>query len=173
MLVIVLGGGAGVVWWTISSRAFAQRACRESCASNLKQLALATLQYVEDYDGHLPLKPRPEGDWVFSNYGAVRWERPGPGGRFFDVLPTGPLMPYAKNWQLPFCPSDPQCTPLKVAWRPPRHGSYFWNDGLCGKLVDQCKGQPLAWDREPWHNNGRNVAYVDGHVKWLPETRFQ
>jgi len=31
---------------------------------------------------------------------------------------------------------------------------------------------PLAWERHPFHRGGRNVAYFDGHVKLVPEREF-
>jgi Protein of unknown function (DUF1559) len=169
--VIVVGVGATLLWafWMVPRRDSARRS---SCASNLKQLSVAVLSYTQDYDEHFPLKPRPGNDWMVSNREAVRWARPVPGGRWFDVPPEGPLMDYAKNWQLIVCPSDPQYR-QGTAWRLHLSSSYLWNDNLCGKLVTECQGQPLVWDREPWHQNGRNVAYVGQNVHWLPEADFQ
>lgn len=60
-----------------------ENARRSSCASNLKQLALATTMYAQDYDGHL--MPR-NGDNI-SNF--------------------IPMMSYIKNIQILRCPSGP------------------------------------------------------------------
>src|SRR5262249_51890045 len=63
-----------------------------SCLSNMRQMALATMQYVQDYDETFP----------FLN---VRWTPTGGASRFetgFDQ----PLMPYIKNTGVFTCPSD-------------------------------------------------------------------
>ncbi len=63
-----------------------EKARQSSCQSNLKQLALATLQYVQDYDERLP----------------VRWNgRLGQTG--FNL--TDMIYPYVKNRQQFTCPS--------------------------------------------------------------------
>jgi len=64
-----------------------ENARRSSCASNLKQLALGTLMYVQDYDGKM---------MGYYNYG-------GPGRMEL-------LLPYVKSAQVFRCPSAPQTT---------------------------------------------------------------
>lgn len=119
---------------------------RESCAWNLKQLSLAALMYAQDYHEYFPLKPRSGGDWTVWHFNARTWDER-----------AGPLAPYMEDGRLDLCPSDR--TDTRSFNANPR-SSYVWNDALCGKLVDDCTGQPLIWDREPWHRHQRNVSYA-------------
>ncbi len=84
-----------------------ENARRTSCMSNLKQIGLGTMQYVQDYDGKYfwrcygdathPNAPGTVGDCV--NY----W---GPNG----VTKTGFLQPYIKSTQIFSCPSGDSTT---------------------------------------------------------------
>ncbi len=65
-----------------------ENARRTSCLSNLKQINLGWLQYIQDYDEQMP---------AYNAGGTTQY----PGG-FFDVL-----QPYLKSTQLYQCPSDP------------------------------------------------------------------
>ena len=81
-----------------------ENARRSSCASNLKQIGLATMQYVQDYDGKYfwrcygdathPAAPGTAGDCV------TYW---GPNGA--TSATSGFLQPYVKNTQIFTCPS--------------------------------------------------------------------
>ena len=64
-----------------------EKARQSSCASNLKQIMLGTLQYVQDYDEMLP--NRYQGPWAYSS-------------------PTWPVLidPYVKSQQIFVCPSS-------------------------------------------------------------------
>lgn len=65
-----------------------EKARQSSCQSNLKQIALAEMQYVQDYDEMFPTSHRvPDGDGY---------------QRHWLIL----LQPYVKNTQLFRCPSD-------------------------------------------------------------------
>lgn len=83
-----------------------ENARRSSCQSNLKQLGLAAIQYVQDYDERWPLQSDSvstmgaRGGWmVFTSYPANATA-----GAF---LPDqGSLFPYTKNVQIFVCPSD-------------------------------------------------------------------
>ena len=61
-----------------------ENARRASCQSNLKQIGLGVMQYVQDYDSRLPLR----------GAGGINWAQR--------------LQPYAKSTQLFKCPSNPQ-----------------------------------------------------------------
>ncbi|MCS6949627.1 MAG: prepilin-type N-terminal cleavage/methylation domain-containing protein [Armatimonadota bacterium] len=65
-----------------------------SCLSNQRQLALATLAYVQDYDEKFPQS-------IYSMENRVL--RPGSGDRVFLVYDA--VMPYMKNTQILVCPS--------------------------------------------------------------------
>jgi prepilin-type N-terminal cleavage/methylation domain-containing protein/prepilin-type processing-associated H-X9-DG protein len=65
-----------------------EKARQTSCASNLRQLGLAVLQYVQDYDERFPLIGYPTSTSPFY----ANWH---------DLLD-----PYAKNAQISLCPSS-------------------------------------------------------------------
>ena len=68
-----------------------ENARRASCQSNLKQISLGILMYVQDYDEHLPMYrvPASSGDTAARPYG---W--------------ADAIQPYVKSTQLLQCPSD-------------------------------------------------------------------
>ncbi len=80
-----------------------EKARQASCVSNLRQLALANIQYAADYDGYFVL-----GGADLGGRNTQRWHgtRPGsgrPSGKF-DAT-RSPLWPYLKNAQIKECPS--------------------------------------------------------------------
>ena len=80
-----------------------ENARRASCASNLKQLGLAFLQYTQDYDERLPIMAHGvtnEVGWVF----VTTIDNGGTTSKF-DVA-SGSLFSYVKNTQVYVCPSD-------------------------------------------------------------------
>jgi len=97
-----------------------ESARRASCLSNLKQLGLAAMMYVQDYDEHYPRslirginQTPPNGYWWLA---AGYW-----------VWPQT-LFPYYKDAQVFQCPSAPR-TPTDTAGRPtPYYGNYGAND---------------------------------------------
>ncbi|MCX7600047.1 MAG: DUF1559 domain-containing protein, partial [Armatimonadetes bacterium] len=74
-----------------------EKARQASCLSNLKQMALAALAYVQDYDEGFPTHPSVCGNW--GNTGlALQW---------FEQL-----QPYSKNndmYKYPSAANDSQC----------------------------------------------------------------
>ena len=137
---------------------------RSSCQSNLKQISLGMLQYLQDYDGQKfpPLANARAGYWA------------------------GSLQPYTISWQIFQCPSDPT--------RAPKTTDYFYNarvaqvksgalkqpaqtialgDGTGDQLPLYHLSQlPASWRSDEtspaWrHGEGANYAFADGHVKWL------
>ncbi|HID06830.1 MAG TPA: DUF1559 domain-containing protein, partial [Armatimonadetes bacterium] len=71
-----------------------EKARMASCVNNMKQLALATLQYVQDYDEKFP---------------RARFFPGRPVNQSHDGNPcyfwSDALEPYMKNWQILQCPS--------------------------------------------------------------------
>jgi prepilin-type N-terminal cleavage/methylation domain-containing protein/prepilin-type processing-associated H-X9-DG protein len=183
-----------------------EKARQASCQSNLKQIALGELMYVQDYDerSHGPVAAGT--NWAFVGGGGCsgcfhRYES--------GALPTTtpgnrwePIQPYLKNRQIWWCPSQPD-----DAWR-----SYGWGRGgenrklaafvhpamtvmfadggnrgtRCGDIAwiphnyanenadsDCCSNisNPGPNNHKHWigkaHNEGSNIAFWDGHVKWL------
>jgi prepilin-type N-terminal cleavage/methylation domain-containing protein/prepilin-type processing-associated H-X9-DG protein len=173
-----------------------EKARQASCLSNIKQLSLGIMQYVQDYDERLPAA------WVGPN-------GPLPRVRWFDACE-----PYLKNTQVRFCPSHSipdQTSADACSYAAPMttsHSWYVWKDANGGGgnalatftspaklmvLVDAntwysywhpggsaCAGyttmtRNLSSGTEPaydWsymgrHNEGGNVAFLDGHSKWF------
>lgn len=85
-----------------------EKARGASCISNLKQEALATLQYVQDYDETYPM-----AFGYGANYGGwtTGYTRPVPPDQFADAYVWGQsysnaIQPYIKNYQVYTCPSS-------------------------------------------------------------------
>ncbi len=171
-----------------------ERARSATCLSNLKQTALATKMYVQDYDETFPVNlyltfPAGSPPCVFSFYQAI--------------------YPYQKSPDVWLCPSNPQAVDIQLAFQliglPPicqpalKFYSYNFNFGLVdfgvdnnlfpgtgravkrlaqieypvetallydGSLVGQ--GGPFRLFDTPIegrHFESGNVSYVDGHTK--------
>ena len=114
-----------------------EKARQSSCLSNIRQLTLATLQFAQEHNDTLP--------------SAFNWAKS--------------VEPYAKNSMIFQC--------VSVEAKPGTH--YAMNPSLSGRKLDGIakpnqavliyevqNGQPALR-----HNDGMNVGYVDGHVKWV------
>ena len=158
-----------------------EKARQTSCLNNVKQLALAVVMYVQDYDDKFPL-------------GAAADIQ-----RYSDIWHN--TQPYIRNLQVLVCPSDssPNCM---------RHGenwplSYGYNYRLGGDRTSMAEirypaetaltaemtdrpyfyhqgehlpndGRGIGYTSAPHrlvsrHNDGMNIGFVDGHAKWVPE----
>jgi prepilin-type processing-associated H-X9-DG protein len=115
-----------------------EKARQASCNSNLKQIALATLMYAQDYDGHLP--------------DATHWQ--------------DQLFPYIKNRQLYVCPTPEPGTGNTYAMNrrlSAARASDYPSPSQTIVFYDADEaGRPVAR-----HNGGTNCAFLDGHVKWM------
>jgi len=182
-----------------------EKARQASCQSNLKQLSLAILMYVQDYDEVLPT------DVGWSNSGSY-WHWP------------AKICPYVKNAQVFACPSTTRST-ISIRTAPPG-GTIWWvapefsgsNQISYGINFFLCRKDPGDWrhakklaelqypaeslliadnahpihacgspqrriayanvcgcychperkqEQYTRHDSGSNIAYCDGHVKWL------
>jgi prepilin-type N-terminal cleavage/methylation domain-containing protein/prepilin-type processing-associated H-X9-DG protein len=157
-----------------------EKARQSSCLSNMKQLSLSWLQYIQDYD---EISPRannivPVGSFVLadgvtpSNDGNMLWPYQ--------------IMPYVKNNQIYNCPSS--TTRWALTTRSGNFG-YGYNDTTVGGvslgtmqfpseticMVD-CTYYLADWDTQATdnhnypnavHNEGANCSFVDGHAKWF------
>jgi len=156
-----------------------EKARQSSCLSNVKQMALAWLQYAQDYDECLP-----------PQY----WN-----GRYWAQL----IRPYVKNDQIFICPSDRSyyATPgvglyggntYGLQYAPVGVSASTNNGGVALALVRypaetlmvgdmDGSGNGICYPREDFvpasgygvpsnrHNGGGNWAYVDGHAKWIAQ----
>jgi prepilin-type N-terminal cleavage/methylation domain-containing protein/prepilin-type processing-associated H-X9-DG protein len=159
-----------------------EKARQTSCLSNLKQLVLGVLQYAQDYDEVFP------GPGYWQTYAG---DDNGPLGR--PWMPK--ILPYVKNVQVYICPSlkavNTAYTPIPTSYCWPE----FMSGHFAGGLIMPIRGQGApslgqieepsrmfvmsdgpAYDSDygiidyaPYmkHNDGGNIAYADGHAKWL------
>ena len=158
-----------------------EKARQSSCSSNLKQLAIAAVQYVQDYDERMPMH-------VVATNASPTWV----------YWPEG-IQPYIKSVQLLVCPSDDSPASLgsfggtyrtsygyNWAWLGSGNSVPAWSRPLAkieqpahtlifGEAERSYVVHPYStsgapgyyYKSESRHNEGCNIAYVDGHVKWL------
>jgi len=172
-----------------------EKARQTSCMSNVKQITLGFMQYVQDYDEKFP---------------------------YFETNPARGvpwwvcIQPYLKNEQIYQCPNWATST-VTTYWGYyypyPRYGMnhyIMYNSNSAGAMAmikrpaeivltgDCCHGMGDAW-RFAWplapgnsassprkcdaarndqkadyavHNGGTNLGFVDGHAKWMESTSF-
>jgi prepilin-type N-terminal cleavage/methylation domain-containing protein/prepilin-type processing-associated H-X9-DG protein len=163
-----------------------EKARQTSCLNNVKQLALSFAMYVQDYDETMPLVRNPNNRAstsgnVFSDRGTEWWYQQ--------------LWPYFVNEQVMVCPSRLRSISYGYNQRYLGDGS-SGGPGAARKLGDVekpaetlCIGESYGAyfyaprencgnPRESWtatmelnfaeqqHNDGGNLAFVDGHAKW-------
>ncbi len=166
-----------------------EKARQATCTSNFKQVSLATMQYVQDYDETFP----------FAHCCPAGGIPPGPYGHLVA------LEPYMKSAQALLCPStkNSPCMNIKWAgWTRPSDGQCWnlWGNDRPGvgpmdsATLSQIKSPAsvvsviespytvpggvlrggLQVFRADWvarnHNDGMNIAFADGHVKWYNST---
>ncbi|NPV45696.1 MAG: hypothetical protein HPY69_01955 [Armatimonadetes bacterium] len=133
---------------TPSPEELAARDWRISCASNLKQLALAMLMYCQDYDQKMPIADR----WCGATYPYIR-------NNAIHHCPADDGFPfsYAMNYKLSRQPMSRVMAPAETVM-----------------LFESSLHRANAYDRDgypgdslavpPRHGRVNNYAYVDGHV---------
>ena len=162
-----------------------EKARQASCLSNAKQLALACLQYSQDYDECLPMARH-------QSNATNAWQG-------WDVL----VMPYVKNTQVFKCPSDGRAAPAAPAFLtsygctcdaatnamgPNNTATPIGKIYYPAELLLFLDGLAAAYNHRPAgvgapctcadtntvltfrHNEGSNIAFVDGHAKWMMRT---
>lgn len=164
-----------------------ENARRASCMSNMRQIGLGSVMYVQDYDEKYP--PLGGTGAGCSSYptiytpSSLSWEQA--------------IVPYTKSSQIFQCPSDtkaPSTDPDNPAT------SYGYNSYVVGASLAAVANpsQVLMWyeDDAPgphWarvscqnstyhfddplvsfkrHMDGMNINFVDGHVKWYKMSRY-
>ncbi|RYX81022.1 DUF1559 domain-containing protein [bacterium] len=172
-----------------------ENARRASCQSNLKQIGLGVLQYVQDYDETYPLNTR----------GGTT------GGNDFALWMVN-IYPYVKSTQIFACPSGKNTQSLSFtspALTFPWIRSYGMSELVAGSFNNPIKAAQVGRTAEMallgdctftiWNSPGRvynansdditsaplapieslarhlggsNVAYMDGHVKYLQQSKM-
>ena len=161
MFLIVVGAA---VLFPVFARA-REKARQASCQANEKQLVLALLMYCQDWDGCVP-PHAPERE--VAEMDRVAPEGSGTTDLASDYAPDNwrtLLYPYDQDYELYICPSTRNFY------------SYQLNDALYdlkltgiaspGSLVALPEAGFMTGSPAPPHNGGYNVAFADGHVKWL------
>ena len=97
-----------------------EQARKAACQSNLKQIGLGVMMYVQDYDEKYP----------FANMGYT------PGGRIHEVL-----VPYIKSTQVWICPTAGEIKRLNGSRV--FSGGYGWN--ICGLTSAVPTGNGFGW----------------------------
>jgi len=146
-----------------------EKARQTSCLSNIKQISLSTLMYVQDYDEIMPR---------YYHTSSLN----------FTVQVS--IQPYMKNEQIWRCPSSPAVNfhyywdsgyvgaPAEIP------GSYGWNHRLSALTLAKlntpaetgmwadCQDRLVILNENnryrtvSRHNDGGNMGYADGHAKW-------
>ncbi len=93
-----------------------------SCASNEKQLGLAFMQYVQDYDGMVPFQAQ-LGAPNYQN--APDFMNPSYSGWISNAFYV--LTPYTKNTRIYVCPSATPSTTSSIAPTALSNSNYVWN----------------------------------------------
>jgi len=172
-----------------------EKARQSSCTSNMKQLGLAMLMYAQDYDeifcamgeGTI-LTPVIPSDPYFNAHSAGA--NPPATADYYYLSWASNIYPYIKNVQIFICPSttyncyrvayglpssginNAQTGTASIFGRPamadilhPAELMMMGEKGAGGGNQYIFSGQYYAsrWD----HNEGSNIAFFDGHVKWM------
>ena len=179
-----------------------ENARRSACSSNMKQLGLAFIQYLQDYDERYPKAGNFQawgngGHWVTGTNvtGAMPdqsqtlslFNPPYTATGVRANISGGALYPYTKSEQIYVCPSNRNADQAGL--------SYSMNCMMSGAaefaiqspteivlLVDEAypsdgyfwaDADATASDQlTQVHNGGGNLLYADGHVKFIPFARF-
>ena len=180
-----------------------EKARQTSCLSNNKQIGLATMMYIQDYDETFPMEPwfnNNAGDGVPVVGSGVAGESP------FNYKDE--LTPYIKSQQIWICPTNIANGSLKTA--PPNLG-YHMNGNVITRtgqalagiaatsnlFIMRESGRGFVYNRaylrpiptycddvvayekgSPTtnympHSKGYNLAFADGHGKWYLSTGAQ
>jgi prepilin-type N-terminal cleavage/methylation domain-containing protein/prepilin-type processing-associated H-X9-DG protein len=157
-----------------------ESARRTRCASNLKQIVLAACIYADENDDRFPAQP---------DDGVALSAAGGDGRNYYDLL-----MPLANNPEVWVCPSADQGPGRLLGYH--MNGLIITTNGLQDvaialpsqtlliaetgyrRLYDQAYLRPdhaaaYLYDRpQRNHSGGSNAGFVDGHVAWYHDSRW-
>ena len=146
---------------------------RISCASNLKQIGSAMMQYTQEYDERFPrvkvganptpipvlLSPYLKAEAIFKCPAAENW----------PYEPAEWSVPFASGYGFNNLLTDPVAADSTISLSAVKASS---NTAMAFDSPVPLAGDfgQIRSDAER-HLNGVNVVYVDGHVKWFNATR--
>lgn len=157
-----------------------ENARRTQCASNLRQIILAATVYTDESDDRFPAQP---------DDGRPVRAVGGDGSNYYDLL-----MPWLDNPVVWLCPSAHDGPGQLMGYH--MNGLIITTNGLQGagiaepshtlliaetgyrKLYDQAYLRPdhagsYLYDRpQRNHSGGSNAGFVDGHVQWYHDSRW-
>ena len=169
-----------------------EKARQTSCLSNLKQLGLGMIMYAQDYDETFTSIGYANDLWYDANLGAFNSNNAAnpPAGMNYHGW-AAVILPYVKNTQIYLCPST-QYNCYGVAYGlaamcPNAAGTaltaLFNGNNSMGKFTMPAEtimisekatggGNQYILSNGNYacrmsHNDGGNVAFVDGHAKWF------
>lgn len=176
-----------------------ENARRSSCQSNLKQIGLGIIQYIQDYDERLPGATDGNGG-VNQRGGWTYYTAFGRPARFDPA--QGSIYPYIKSSQIFVCPSDAAgstagnsyainaCVAAKdttadagFRFKPGLSSAAFEESAQWMLLSEEGNNSapditddgyisiaaPNVYAKR--HFDGSNLLFLDGHVKYLQDSR--
>lgn len=174
-----------------------EKARQTSCASNLKQIGLGIMQYTQDYDEVFPPGYAGNGMVVQADPGMPGYHyMTDPGqvanGQGNYIIWADFVNPYVKSLKIYECPSAPAKNVMSYGYNYAISGAAVYGPVVPPLSVGAVKKpaelvmvldynivysvfanylQPTIWgwmmDATTMHNEGANVAFADGHVKWM------
>jgi len=176
-----------------------ENARRSSCQSNLKQIGLGLIQYVQDYDERTPLQVQSSG----AGQENALYYSDGPANPKWSINWIYGIYPYVKSYQIFKCPSSTDNTQFGADYVPNGNNNtnYLLNKVVVNKSVaaipataetiwasedttsygtatvrpyyDSGFGKYTAWvtgGYDTIHFDGGNLLFCDGHVKWRKQS---
>ena len=199
LVVIAVIGILAAILFPVFARA-RENARRASCQSNLKQIGLGLMQYIQDFDERTP----------FNYYSGISIYWDVPLYTTQDVNWVKSIYPYTKSWNLYQCPSVPQHTNnvSGLAVNGLNDIGYFANGVVMQRNVAVIpNASEIIWAQENTlrfgpailrptpgtgtlagaygpgtykgaiyqtiskvHFDGGNLLFTDGHVKWRKQS---
>ncbi len=163
-----------------------EKARQTACLSNVKQLSLGFKMYAQDYDDQLPYCYG-ETD---QNGNSIYWYdmlMPYLKNEQILVCPSAQTLTIGYAWNYPHMPYR-----FRYAPDPEAEMSYWHHPAEVMIIADKAietsgwsvfmycpHHYPSYWDSpnngnvSERHNGGSNVAYLDGHAKWLKHNTIQ
>ncbi|MEN6548330.1 MAG: DUF1559 domain-containing protein [Armatimonadia bacterium] len=165
-----------------------EKARQSSCLSNTKQISIGILSYTQDYDECLPYG---QMDYAAGSAYII--------ANIPSTTNPSAIVPYLKNTQIAKCPSlagasygygwsynhMPYRSGTTTIYTPASLGTFNYpsevmmfadsQDGTGARAYVYCPihqstidgGRGYVGER---HNDGANVAFLDGHSKWLSKS---
>ena len=158
-----------------------EKARQTSCLSNIKQLGLGMLMYVQDYDERFPNGQANagtnNGNIVHNGWAWMvdtNWRGQVPSKRFLRDI----VDPYIKNQQLWLCPSDTRTAnwssynlKMWIYWTAPKLAAYT-NPAGCVMWHEEEANHGQIRVNSNDSRSQHNVTFVDGHAKFMNHSRY-